>query len=240
MKAPLVSVIIPAYHAEKFIGRALMSVRDQTLQDLEVICVIDDYRHDQTLDICKSLDYNGFCYLVKLKKSSPANARNRAIREAARGKYLAFLDADDEWRPDHLASAVRTFEQNPDAQVYYAKCVNFLGDEPVSFHGHPIDTIRDFCPAPFSTVVTVNPPPALFDERLDAADDWKWLLEMYGKGVRILFNPIIESYYYTHGNNLTSCSRKWAWQEFMVWWSLGEYRKALPRLPAALCARFLR
>jgi glycosyltransferase involved in cell wall biosynthesis len=239
MKTPLISVIIPAYHAEKFIARALMSIHNQILQDLEVICVIDDYRHDQTLDICRSLDYNGFRYIVQFKKSSPANARNRAIREA-RGKYLAFLDADDEWCPDHLASAVRTFEQNPEAQVYYAKCVNFLGNEPVSFHGHPIDTIGEFCPAPFSTVVCTNPPKAFFDERLTAADDWKWLLEMYGKGVKILFNPVIESYYYTHGNNLTSCSPRWAWQEFMVWWSLGNYRKALPYLPRALYVRLLR
>jgi len=238
-KKPLVSVIIPAYHAEKFISRALVSIRNQTLKDLEILVVIDDANFDKTVDICIALlsgcDYN---LLVQSGKTSPANARNRAIA-VARGKYLAFLDADDEWRPDHVRSAVDCFGQAPTAQVYYAKCVNFSDGVPVSIHGLPFDRVEEDCPAPFSTIVCVNPPPVLFDECLKAADDWKWLLEMHARGVEVKFNPVIESYYHMHGGNLTSGAKDWAMQELMVRWRMRDLRRAIPLIPAAIKARFM-
>jgi teichuronic acid biosynthesis glycosyltransferase TuaG len=93
-----VSVIIPAYRAAATIHRALESVAAQTLKPLEVI-VVDDGSDDATLDAAKaSAD---LMEGVELKVFSQSNqgagaARNRALREA-RGKYVAFLDADDEW-----------------------------------------------------------------------------------------------------------------------------------------------
>ena len=239
MKKPVVSIIIPAYHAERFISRALVSILDQTLQDFEILIVIDDVNHDKTIDICTALltgrDYH---LLVRTGKTSPANARNRAIA-VARGRYLAFLDADDEWRPDHLKSAVDCLGQYPTTRVYYAKCVNFFNGTPIRIHGLPFDRVEEDCPAPFSTIVCVNPPEVLFDECLRAADDWKWLLEMHARGVEVRFNPVIESYYHMHGGNLTSGAKDWAMQELMVRWRMRDLRRVIPLIPSVIKARFM-
>ena len=93
-----VSVIIPAYRAAATIRRALASVAGQTVKPLEVI-VVDDGSDDATLEAAKACA--DLLEGVALKVLSQPNrgagaARNRALAEA-RGTYVAFLDADDEW-----------------------------------------------------------------------------------------------------------------------------------------------
>jgi UDP-glucose:(glucosyl)LPS beta-1,3-glucosyltransferase len=240
MSRPLVSVITPAYHAAKFIRRALDSVtRQKLLGKIEVIVVIDDCNFDLTPQIAE--EYQGrldITILKNLLKTSPAFARNFAITRMAHGRYIAFLDADDEWLPKHLLNAIAYLTQNPDTDLYYAMCVNCT-DEPVGFHGHPIENIDDFCPVPFSTIVCKNPPAFPFDERLRAADDYLWLLKTYRSGAKIHFNDKLESYYYMHGENLTSCAPDWPVQHFMVRLLAGDYRRAITLLPAAIRAKCL-
>ena len=236
MTGPEVTIIIPCYHAEKFIKRALDSIENQTFQDYEIIMVIDDFHADSTFEIIASHPLSIKTRLLTSEtKSSPAKARNRAIKEA-RGRYIAFLDADDEWRPDHLKNAVDSLKESS-SQVYYARCVNFMKEQPFSFHGRPMEEIFQYCPAPFSTIVCVNPPPLLFNEKLNAADDYNWLLRMWKKGVTFHFNPKIDSYYHMHGDNLTSGSPLWPWQEFEVFLYSGHYLKALTLFPRAISCR---
>jgi glycosyltransferase involved in cell wall biosynthesis len=97
MSKPLVSVVIAAYNAESFIGETLASVRAQTFSDYEMI-VIDDGSTDRTPEIASSC--NGV-FLVSQSNRGEAAARNAGIR-AARGRYIAFLDADDVWLPSKL------------------------------------------------------------------------------------------------------------------------------------------
>jgi len=236
MTRPLVTVVIPAYHAARFIRRALESVRNQSFQDLEVILVVDDYMHDKTPEIAAEfIPYLTIIPIFSKDKTSPAAARNRAIAQA-RGQYLAFLDADDEWHKNHLADAAGYLSLNPDTAVYYAMCVN-ITDMPESFHGVRVENIEEFCPAPFSTIVTRNPPAFLFDERLRAADDYLWLLKTYRSGAGIHFEPHLESNYYLHGDNLTSGAPDWPVQHFMVRLLAGDYRTAMHLLPAAIRAK---
>lgn len=91
---PLVSVIIPAYNAEDYISQCLSSVLSQTLSDIEVI-VVDDGSTDRTASIVEELTHrDGRIRLIRQENQCAGVARNKGM-EAAEGKYLYFLDADD-------------------------------------------------------------------------------------------------------------------------------------------------
>jgi hypothetical protein len=112
-----VSVIIPAYNAAATIERALDSVRAQSGVGVEVI-VIDDCSADDTIDVVKNAirpDEN--IRLLRMPGNGGASAaRNAGIREA-RGRYLAFLDADDVWLPGKLMKQVAAIEADPEVTV---------------------------------------------------------------------------------------------------------------------------
>lgn len=112
---PLFSVVIPAYKAEAFIARTLQSVYRQTEQDFEII-VVNDGSPDGTADVL-ARQADPRLRVITQENGGECVARNRGMAEA-RGVYLAFLDSDDAWRPDHLACAKRFFEQNPQYHWY--------------------------------------------------------------------------------------------------------------------------
>jgi teichuronic acid biosynthesis glycosyltransferase TuaG len=99
---PLVSVIMPAFNAERFIRESIESALAQTLGDIEVL-VADDASTDRTRAIVEELVRRDsrVRLLSAERNSGPAAARNRAI-EAAGGRYVSFLDSDDRWLPHKL------------------------------------------------------------------------------------------------------------------------------------------
>ncbi|WP_017318948.1 glycosyltransferase family 2 protein [Mastigocladopsis repens] len=103
----LVSVIIPAYNAEAFIGRTLKSVLSQTYTNVEVL-VVDDGSQDTTAEIVKSFaQQDERVTLLQQKNAGVAAARNLAI-EKSRGEYIAPIDADDIWYPQKLEKQVQS------------------------------------------------------------------------------------------------------------------------------------
>ena len=109
---PAVSVIIPTYNRENFIGRALVSVLSQTYRDMEII-VVDDGSFDDTYGVVKKLAGSEapLRYLAHEKNRGAQAARNSGISVAA-GDYIAFLDSDDEWLPDKLERQMSLMAQN--------------------------------------------------------------------------------------------------------------------------------
>lgn len=107
-----VSVIIPSYNNANYIVAALDSVYNQAVDfDLQII-VVDDGSTDNTSEVLLEYTSTGnrqLNYIVQ-KNAGPAAARNKGI-ESATGKYIAFLDADDEWLPGHLQKTVSFLEQ---------------------------------------------------------------------------------------------------------------------------------
>src|SRR5699024_7716859 len=99
---PLISVITPAYNAEKFIHETIESVLAQTYTNWEMI-IVDDCSSDKTADIVKSYEQeDSRIKLFQLEQNSgSAVARNTAMRNAG-GKYIAFLDSDNLWYPEKL------------------------------------------------------------------------------------------------------------------------------------------
>ena len=111
---PEISVIIPLYNAEKYIGACLESLANQTFQDFEVI-VADDCSTDKSAMVVKSFisTFGDRLRLVKLSKNSgvPSTPRNFALKKA-RGKYVYYLDSDDLLTPtafEELGTRSRIF-----------------------------------------------------------------------------------------------------------------------------------
>src|SRR5690606_34102704 len=94
----LVSIVIPVYNAEKYLEQTLASIYAQTYPHTEIIAV-DDGSSDRSVEILRQ--HAPRVRLVTQANAGAAAARNRGVREA-RGKWIAFLDADDLWTPDKL------------------------------------------------------------------------------------------------------------------------------------------
>ena len=114
---PTISVIIPTYNSEKTIQKTIESVFKQTFTDFELI-VINDGSEDGTLDII--LQFNDPRVQVFSYPHAGGNfSRNRGL-EAAVGKFVSFLDADDIWTPDKLARQFQALQENESAKVAYS------------------------------------------------------------------------------------------------------------------------
>ncbi|MBD2440127.1 glycosyltransferase family A protein [Nostoc sp. FACHB-110] len=104
-KAPLVSVIVPAYNAARFIDRTLNSILSQTYKNTEVI-VVDDGSEDRTSEIVELFaQQDSRVILLQQENAGVAAARNLAIQKS-RGEYIAPIDADDIWYPQKLEKQV--------------------------------------------------------------------------------------------------------------------------------------
>lgn len=105
-----VSVIIPIYNVEKYLRQNLQSVAEQTLKDIEIICV-DDGSTDSSFDIVKEFAASDSRFIpVQQKNAGAGAARNNGLRRA-RGKYLSFLDSDDFFEKDMLETAYNKAEE---------------------------------------------------------------------------------------------------------------------------------
>ncbi|VEP12654.1 Glycosyl transferase family 2 [Hyella patelloides LEGE 07179] len=110
----LVSVIIPAYNGEFYIREAIASILAQTYTNYEII-IVDDGSTDNTRQVVEALkkDYKGSLIYIFQDNQGVAKARNKGL-EAAKGKYIAFLDQDDFFLPYKLVEQVSFMEAKPD------------------------------------------------------------------------------------------------------------------------------
>ncbi|MGY5845943.1 glycosyltransferase family 2 protein [Salegentibacter sp. HM20] len=111
-KQALVSIIMPAFNAEKFIGEAIESISAQSWRNWELI-VIDDASEDRTSEIIKnfSREESRIQLIENSENMGAGKSRNLGI-EKARGEFIAFLDADDLWKANKLETQVNFMQQN--------------------------------------------------------------------------------------------------------------------------------
>lgn len=125
---PLVSVIIPAFNASEFIGETLDSVFSQTFTDFEVIVINDGSSDTQELERVLQR-FPAKLHYIKQENQGAAVARNAGLL-AARGEFVAFLDADDTWLPAFLEKQFALLKQN-NADLVFADALLF-GDSPLA------------------------------------------------------------------------------------------------------------
>lgn len=128
MEEPLVSVIMPAYNAEKYIAQSIASVVKQGYQNWELL-ITDDRSNDNTQQIVKQ--YSNQDSRIKLfvneKNAGAGVARNNSIKQA-KGRYIAFLDSDDLWMPEKLSKQI-SFMQSNKVPFSYTGYQKFTGDK---------------------------------------------------------------------------------------------------------------
>lgn len=116
----LISIIVPVYNAESYIEETVAMVRAQTCQSWELL-LVDDHSGDQSLARMETLAKQDHRIRVIAKPSNEgaALARNTGI-DHSRGRYIAFLDADDVWMPDKLEKELAFLKEKDAAFVYTA------------------------------------------------------------------------------------------------------------------------
>ena len=116
---------MPAFRAAKYIGEAIDSVLAQTFRDHEIIVINDVSPDTDELEKVVESDRGRVVYLKREKNGGPGAARNTGIL-AARGQYIAFLDADDYWDNSFLSEQLTFMEQHTDVSLVYSDAVWFM------------------------------------------------------------------------------------------------------------------
>ena len=111
IEGELVSIVVPVFNSEKFIIETIQSVKKQTYQNWELL-LVNDCSTDKSEQIIRNYEEDKRIRLINLKANSGAAiARNTGINNA-KGKYIAFLDADDLWNKEKLEKQIKFMEEN--------------------------------------------------------------------------------------------------------------------------------
>ncbi|MGP0019161.1 MAG: glycosyltransferase family 2 protein [Candidatus Sulfotelmatobacter sp.] len=194
-KPPQVSVVIPAYNAAAYVAGTLDSVFAQTFADFEVVLVNDGSPDTDRLEQ-ELQPYLSLIRYFRQANRGPSAARNLGIREA-KGSYVAFLDADDLWLPQHLSRQVERLENNKKLGLVYSDALHLRGDTligtafervPQSGEVNLESLLSEQCTINTSSVVVLRSAllqAGLFDESMSYCEDFDlWLrLAAIGTGM---------------------------------------------------------
>jgi glycosyltransferase involved in cell wall biosynthesis len=144
MSTILVSVLIPAFNAESWIGQTIESALIQTWGEIEVI-VVDDGSTDNTLEIIRSIS-DGRVRVVSQENRGPCAAYNAALR-LARGDFIQYLDADDLLAPDKIETQIRRLREEPEGTIASSAWSRFYNDDLSTADFTPGPDWRDYEPA---------------------------------------------------------------------------------------------
>lgn len=111
----MISVVIPLYNKAHTIVNTLNTVLNQTYQNFEVV-IINDGSTDNGVEIIKQNFNDSRIKIINQKNAGVSVARNRGVKEA-KGDWIAFLDADDEWLPEYLSTLISALIHYPDAEM---------------------------------------------------------------------------------------------------------------------------
>lgn len=200
---PLISIVIPAFNAERFLAEAIESILAQAAVSLEIV-VVDDGSRDGTARIAAGYDERVRC-ISQANKGPPA-ARNRGLA-AARGELIGFCDADDVFLPGCLKLQRDKLLANPAVDLvvgrYATEVMSSVAGQPAA--PVPVETPHDYI---MSLSVSLIRRPVfdrigLFDETMRQCDDWDWFMRAREQQVPILFHSEILMRRRLHDSNIT-------------------------------------
>ncbi len=180
-----ISCLIPAYNVERYLGAAIDSVLAQTAPAAEIV-VVDDGSTDGTAAVAER--YGDRVRLVRTLHQGYTRARDAALA-AARGSFIAYLDADDLWLPGKLERQLEVFAADPVLDLCVTRFVNFwepeLATEEARYRGHPLAE-----PMAGYVVPTLLARREVFDRVggfAAAGSDTGWFARAAAEGVKIEF-----------------------------------------------------
>lgn len=124
------SVVIPLYNKEHYIEATIRSVLNQTCRDFEVL-VVDDGSRDNSLALARKFESDRV-RIIPQENQGVSVARNTGIRNA-QGEFICFLDADDEWRPDYLATIDELTVKYPESSIFVTAYAVNMGNGKINY-----------------------------------------------------------------------------------------------------------
>src|SRR3989339_407607 len=134
MISPAISVIIPTYNRANVIGRAIKSVLGQSFEDFELV-IVDDGSRDNTAEVIEHFRDRRIRYIKHKDNQGQNFALNTGVM-AAMGRYVSFLDSDDEWREDMLEKVYNKFSSDPELGCVYARIMSRDGNMKLAATSH--------------------------------------------------------------------------------------------------------
>jgi glycosyltransferase involved in cell wall biosynthesis len=181
-KNPQISVLIPAYRAEKYIAEAIESALNQTLKPFEVI-VVEDGSPDKLYEVAKEYEPN--VLLFKKVNEGISKTRNFALQKSS-GNLIAFLDADDYWPENHLESLFKKMEESKHTDMVFGSTREFVSPELNQEQiGKSRKELFSRVPVPGSILIKkeVFEKVGVYDESLQAAEFIDWFDRTKNKGI---------------------------------------------------------
>jgi glycosyltransferase involved in cell wall biosynthesis len=237
MAKPVVSVVMPCYNGEAFLAAAVDSVLGQTFRDFELI-VIDDGSTDRSADILTG--YGERIHVIRQGNRGVSAARNAGIG-AARGDFIAFLDADDWWEPDFLAEMVAAMA-DPRTAIAYCGWQNVgvgAGKPfvPPDYEGpdkmHHLLRFASLWPIHAILIRRSTMPPGMpFNPEYPACEDYDLWLRI-ASFHRIQLVPRVLAYYRKHGetNATTNQARVARYNLLVKQRFLADFPRVAQRIP---------
>ena len=216
----MISVIIPAYNAAKSIARTLDSVLSQTLTDFEIILVNDGSPDTDAFEAALS-KYRERVTYIKERNRGAAAARNTGIK-AARGEFLAFLDADDIWLPNYLEAQMGVLRKTGADVVYCDALIvgssllkgrTFIGLAPSRCEVTPESLLRVDVGLLTSALIATKKAvwdAGLFDESILRGHDFDLWLRIAQKRFKFACHPEVLAHYSVTDSGLSGDAVKQA------------------------------
>ena len=242
-RGPLISVVMPAFNAARFLPDSVASVAAQTYRDVELL-IVDDGSSDNTVEVAEGLARdNGRIRVIRSKQNvGTAAARNLALQVLS-GDYVCFLDADDAFLPDKVEKQLAFLRTNQSYGLVYSDLIlgneklepmrlNRIGVPPLSFP--ELLTLRNWF-QPISPMLTASLVRSVggFDERLTPSEDWDYWIRCAAL-TRFGYLPGPVAVYRSHpGQTSRQSERMRIAQERLITKHFGQARDSYGRARAA-------
>jgi glycosyltransferase involved in cell wall biosynthesis len=204
---PVVSTILPVKNGAAYIDEALRSIERALANVTHEIIVINDGSTDDTEKILKS--WKKKIIVISESGIGPAASRNEGIKKA-KGEFIAFIDADDVWTPDHINILKSLFDQRPEAQVAMGYTQRFTSSPDEVATGTPLNQHTPygepvlmptfgcalFCSSAFQNIGEMAPN-YVWHEDVD------WYLRALEANIPLVITKEVVKYYRIHHNNTT-------------------------------------
>jgi glycosyltransferase involved in cell wall biosynthesis len=220
LMSELVSILIPAYNAEKWIGDTIKSALNQTWPSTEII-IVDDGSKDNTLAIARLFESSSVKVITQENRGASA-ARNRALA-LAQGNYIQWLDADDLLAPDKISQQLNGAEIGKDTRILLTSAWGRFFYYPQNAKFVPNSLWRDMQPVDwiitrFNESVWMHPASWLitrrltemagpWNEMLSFDDDGEYFCRIVSDSEKVKFVPMAKCYYRV-GNSASLSSKR--------------------------------